>query len=113
MHPILHEYQVKLISKVFKRKQLQIEPCIQHKQVTLFTFLRPEFLINHVSQISWEPIYEQVGQGNYVYDKFTENKTAYLWDRWLDVGKYANALNLYQENMKELQEHFQFKVGQI
>ena len=54
-----------------------------------------------------------MGQGNYVYDKFTQNKTAYLRNRWLDVGKYANALDLYQENMKELEEHFQFKVGQL
>ena len=48
-----------------------------------------------------------------MYDKFTQNKTAYLRNKLLDVGKYANALNFYKENIKELKEHFQFKVGQM
>ena len=112
MHPILHEYQVKLISKVFKQKQLKIKPCMLRKQVTLLIMIKYLFISN-LSQIGWEPLYDQVGQGNYVYDRFTKNKTAYLQNKWLDVGKYANALSLYKENMKELQEHFQFKVGRL
>ena len=54
-----------------------------------------------------------MGQANFVYQKFTQNTTAYLHNKWLNVGSSTNALSFYKENMKELKEHFQFKVGQL
>ena len=36
-----------------------------------------------------------------------------MHNKWLDVGKSTNALSFYKENMKDLKEHFQFKVGQF
>ena len=48
-----------------------------------------------------------------MYQKFTQNVTAYLHNKWLDVGRSINALSFAKENLKEIKENFQFKVGQF
>merc|ERR1719285_774221 len=57
----------------------------------------------------WLPTFEQKGEGhanlpNYDYSKFVANPDNFLEDKFLDVGVYANAMELYKEDLVELRD---------
>ena len=63
----------------------------------------------------WLPTFEQRGEGhanlpNYDYSKFVANPHNFLEDKFLDVGVYANAMELYKEDLVELRDQLKIKV---
>ena len=65
---------------------------------------------------NWLPTFEQKGEGhanlpNYDYSKFVANPHNFLKDKFLDVGMYANAMELYKEDLVELRDQLKIKVS--
>ena len=63
----------------------------------------------------WIPIFEANGEGhenlpNYDYTKFVRNPQNLLENNFLDVGMYANAMELYKADLKELRGQLKIKV---
>ena len=48
---------------------------------------------------------------NYDYSKFVANPHDFLEDQFLDVGTYANAMELYKEDLLELRNQLKIKVS--
>ena len=62
----------------------------------------------------WLPTFELAGHENlpnYDYSKFLANPHDFLEDKFLDVGRYANAMELYKENLDELRDQLKIKVS--
>ena len=64
----------------------------------------------------WLPTFEEKGEGhenlpNYDYSKFVENPHDFLENKFLDVGVYANAMELYKENLVGLRDQLKIKVS--
>ena len=47
---------------------------------------------------------------NYDYTTFFANAHRFLENKFLDIGGYPNALDLYKDDLVELQGHLKFKV---
>ena len=63
----------------------------------------------------WIPIFEMNGEGhedlpNYDYTKFLRNPHEFLDNNFLDVGIYANAMELYKSDLVELLDQLKIKV---
>ena len=61
-------------------------------------------------------MFEQKGKGhenlpNYDYSKFVANPDGFLQDKFLDVGIYSNALDLYKDDLVELRDQLKIKVS--
>ena len=60
-------------------------------------------------------MFEANGEGhenlpNYDYTKFVRNQQNLLENNFLDVGMYANAMELYKADLKELRGQLKIKV---
>ena len=51
-----------------------------------------------------------VSMPNYDYTTFFANAQRFLENKFLDIGLYPNALDLYKDDLVELQRHLKFKV---
>ena len=64
----------------------------------------------------WLPTFEINGKGhenlpNYDYSNFVANPHNFLENKFLDVGTYANAMELYKEDLVELRNQLKIKVS--
>jgi len=104
LQPILNNFQQDILAEVFEPENFMIKPC----DLNLAQ-------LQGSSNEDWE-IYMTTGimsMPNYDYTTFFANAHRFLENKFLDIGGYPNALDLYKDDLVELQRHLKFKEKYI